>query len=159
MDEYGDFRSRRQQTVWHSLNRFVIVLIAMTVVTLIACAFVPQLKAAREQADRIDDLRGQIGADVRDSILDIQAAAKQVAVSRSNVELAAEALSEAQQRYAAGVADNLAVSQAQASAAQADARPPSDRPKPSMAAPMAAGRAALDRTSFIKASLTCGGLV
>jgi outer membrane protein TolC len=44
----------------------------------------------------------------------------QVAVSHSNVELATEALSEAQQRYAAGVADNLAVSQAQASMAQAD---------------------------------------
>ncbi|MGA3225417.1 MAG: TolC family protein [Acidobacteriaceae bacterium] len=69
---------------------------------------------------QLNDLRGQISADVRDSILDIQAAAKQVAVSRSNVELATEALSEAQQRYAAGVADNLAVSQAQASMAQAD---------------------------------------
>ena len=73
-----------------------------------------------QQQAQLSDLRGQISADVRDSILDIQAAAKQVAVSHSNVELAAEALSEAQQRYAAGVADNLAVSQAQASMAQAD---------------------------------------
>ena len=80
-----------------------------------------QAQAQLEQKQaQLNDLRGQVGADVRDSILDIQAAAKQVAVSRSNVELAAEALSEAQQRYAAGVADNLAVSQAQASAAQAN---------------------------------------
>jgi outer membrane protein TolC len=78
-----------------------------------------QAQLNQEQA-RLNDLRGQISADVRDSILDIQAAAKQVAVSHSNVELATEALSEAQQRYAAGVADNLAVSQAQASMAQAD---------------------------------------
>jgi outer membrane protein TolC len=81
-------------------------------------------QSAQAQLDQkqaqLNDLRGQISADVRDSILDIQAAAKQVAVSHSNVELATEALSEAQQRYAAGVADNLAVSQAQASMAQAD---------------------------------------
>jgi outer membrane protein TolC len=78
-----------------------------------------QAQLEQKQA-QLNDLRGQISADVRDSILDIQAAAKQVAVSRSNAELAVEALSEAQQRYAAGVADNLAVSQAQASMAQAD---------------------------------------
>ncbi len=76
-----------------------------------------QLEQKRAQ---LNDLRGQISADVRNSLLDIEAAAKEVAVSRSNVELAAEALSEAQQRYAAGVADNLAVSQAQASVAQAN---------------------------------------
>ena len=57
---------------------------------------------------------------MRDSILDIHAAEKQVEVSRSNVQLANEALSEAQQRYAAGVSDNLAVSQAQQSVAQAN---------------------------------------
>ena len=75
----------------------------------------------RAQA-QLSDLRGQIGADVRDSILDIQAAAKQVQVAQSNVALAREALSEAQLRYAAGVSDNLAVSQALASLAQADER-------------------------------------
>jgi outer membrane protein TolC len=73
-----------------------------------------------QQQAQLNDLRGQISADVRDSILDIQAAARQVAVSGSNVELATEALSEAQQRYAAGISDNLAVSQAQASVAQAN---------------------------------------
>jgi outer membrane protein TolC len=78
-----------------------------------------QSQLAQKQA-QLSDMQGQVSADVRNSILDIQAAAKQVAVSRSNVELATEALSEAQQRYAAGVADNLAVSQAQASMAQAD---------------------------------------
>jgi len=67
-----------------------------------------------------NDIHGQINADVRDSILDIHAAQKQVEVSRSNVQLANEALSEAQQRYAAGVSDNLAVSQAQQSVAQAN---------------------------------------
>jgi outer membrane protein TolC len=78
-----------------------------------------QAQLDQKQA-QLNDLQGQIRADVRDSILDIQAAAKQVSVARSNVELATEALSEAQQRYAAGVADNLAVSQALTSLAQAD---------------------------------------
>src|SRR3984957_17834381 len=78
-----------------------------------------QAQLEQKQA-QLNVLGGQITADVRDSILDIQVADIQVGVSRSNVELAAEALSEAQQRYAAGVADNLALSQAQASAAQAN---------------------------------------
>ena len=60
MDEYGDFRSRRQHTVWHSLNRLLVALIAFTVVTLIACAFVPELKNASEQSERVEDLRGEI---------------------------------------------------------------------------------------------------
>ena len=41
-------------------------------------------------------------------------------MARSSVDLANEALSEAQQRYASGVSDNLAVSQAQQSVAQAN---------------------------------------
>jgi outer membrane protein TolC len=81
-------------------------------------------KQAQSQLDqeraRLSDLQGQIGADVRDSILDIQSAEKLVEVSRSNVALAREALTESQERYKAGVADNLAVSQALAALAQAD---------------------------------------
>ncbi len=76
-----------------------------------------QLEQKRAQ---LSNLGGQIAADVRDSILDIQAAQKSVQVARSNVQLAREELSEAQQRYAAGVSDNLSVSQAQQSVAQAD---------------------------------------
>ena len=55
----------------------------------------------------------QVNQDVRDGILDIQAAAKLVEATHSNLELAQEELSEAQQRFKAGVADNLPVSQAQ----------------------------------------------
>jgi outer membrane protein TolC len=76
-----------------------------------------QLDQKRAQ---LSNLRGQIAADVRSSILDIQAAQKQVQVAQSNVQLASEELSEAQQRFAAGVSDNLSVSQAQQSVAQAN---------------------------------------
>ena len=76
--------------------------------------------ALDQKKAQFSDLQGQISADVRDAILDIQSAQQRVAVAESNVQLAAEALSEAQQRYAAGVSDNLAVSQAQQSVAQAN---------------------------------------
>ena len=72
------------------------------------------------QRDQQSDLDAQIEADIRDALLDIAAAQQQVEVSHSNMELSKEALAEAQQRYAAGVSDNLAVSEAQQSVAQAD---------------------------------------
>jgi outer membrane protein TolC len=76
-----------------------------------------QLDTAKAQ---LSDKSAQVDADVRDALLDIASAQKQVEVARSSVELANEALSEAQQRYANGVSDNLAVSQAQQSVAQAN---------------------------------------
>ena len=75
-----------------------------------------------EQRDQQSDLDGQIEADVRDSLLDIASSQQQVEVSHSNVELSNEVLSEAQQRYSAGVSDNLAVSDAQQTVAQANSQ-------------------------------------
>lgn len=68
----------------------------------------------------LSDKDAQVDADVRDALFDIASAQKQVEVTRSSVELAQEALSEAQQRFASGISDNLAVSQAQRSVALAD---------------------------------------
>jgi len=78
-----------------------------------------QLDTAKAQ---LSDKNAQIESDVRDALLDIAAAQKQVEVARSSVDLAGEALKEAQERYANGVSDNLAVSQAQQSVAQADSQ-------------------------------------
>ena len=72
------------------------------------------------QKAQLSDLNAQIDADVRDALLDIVSAQQQVEVTRSSVDLANEALSEAQQRYAAGVSDNLAVHQAEQSVAVAN---------------------------------------
>jgi outer membrane protein TolC len=83
-----------------------------------------QAEQAQAQLDtaqaQLSDRKAQIEADVRDSLLDIAAAQQQVQVARSTVDLAHEALKEAQERYANGVSDNLAVSQAQQSVAQAN---------------------------------------
>lgn len=70
--------------------------------------------------DQLSDRNAQVDADVRDALLDIQSAQQQVAVAKSSMDLANEELKEAQERYANGVSDNLAVSQAQQSVAQAD---------------------------------------
>jgi outer membrane protein TolC len=76
-----------------------------------------QLEQARaKQADQVQ----QVNADVRDAILDIQTAAKLVDAAKSNVDLAREALSEAQERFKVGVADSLPVSQALATDRQAE---------------------------------------
>ena len=61
-----------------------------------------------------------MNADIRNAILDIQSAAKLVDTAKSNQDLANEELNEAQQRFRAGVADNLPVSQAQSSVEQAN---------------------------------------
>jgi outer membrane protein TolC len=75
-----------------------------------------QLKQARSQ---LGDLRGRIDYEVRSALLDLNAAAQQVEVARSSVELAEQAFAQSQDRFTAGVADNLEVVQAQESVAAA----------------------------------------
>jgi outer membrane protein TolC len=85
-----------------------------------AHADVLQAEAGLRQARaRLDDLRAQIDNDVRNALLDLQAASDQVNVARSNVDLAEQTLLQAQDRFAAGVTDNLEVVQAQESVASA----------------------------------------
>ena len=73
-----------------------------------------------QASDKLSDQIQQVNADIRDSILDIQSAAKLVDAAKSNLDLANEELSEAQQRFHAGVSDNLPVSQAQSQTEQAN---------------------------------------
>jgi len=75
-----------------------------------------QLKQARSQ---LGDLRGRIDYEVRTALLDLNAAAEQVEVARSSVDLAEQALTQSQDRFSAGVADNLEVVQAQEAVAGA----------------------------------------
>lgn len=75
-----------------------------------------------QQLDQQSDLDAQIEADVRDALLDIASSQQQVEVAKSNVDLSQQELSDAQQRYKAGVSDNLAVSDAQRSVAEANSQ-------------------------------------
>ncbi len=76
--------------------------------------------ALAQSKAKLSDATQQVNADIRSAILDIQSAAKLVDAAKSNVDLATEALSEAQERFHAGVADNLPVSQAQTTFEQAN---------------------------------------
>jgi outer membrane protein TolC len=69
---------------------------------------------------KLSDQIQQVNQDVRDAILDIQSTAKLVEATKSNMDLAREALSEAQQRFKVGISDDLPVSQALAADEQAN---------------------------------------
>jgi outer membrane protein TolC len=73
----------------------------------------------RENRARLDNLRGQIEYEVRTALLDLAAADEQVQVARSSVDLAEQTLTQARDRFAAGVTDNLEVVQAQETVASA----------------------------------------
>jgi outer membrane protein TolC len=74
----------------------------------------------RQTRQQLENLRGQIDYEVRSARLDLTAAADQVEVARSSVELATETLEQARDRFAAGVTDNLEVVQAQEALASAN---------------------------------------
>jgi outer membrane protein TolC len=74
----------------------------------------------RQQRQQLDNLRGQIDFEVRSAMLDLAAAAAQVEVARSSVDLAGQTLAQARDRFTAGVADNLEVIQAQEAVAAAN---------------------------------------
>ena len=76
--------------------------------------------ALANNRNQLDNLRGQIDQDVRDAILDLQSAAEQVEVAKSNVDLAGQTLDQARDRFIAGVTDNIEVVQAQDSVASAN---------------------------------------
>lgn len=76
--------------------------------------------ALREAHQQLDNLRAQIEYEVRTARLDLTAAADQVEVARSSVDLAQQTLVQARDRFAAGVTDNLEVVQAQESVVAAN---------------------------------------
>jgi outer membrane protein TolC len=74
----------------------------------------------QQRKDQLADLQGQIDVEIRNALLDLKTAADQVAVSRDNVDLAGQTLTQARDRFVAGVTDNIEVVQAQESVANAN---------------------------------------
>jgi outer membrane protein TolC len=68
----------------------------------------------------LEDLRAQIDQEVRDAYLDLEAAAQEVSVEKSAVELATETLQQSRDRFSSGVTDNIEVVQAQDALATAN---------------------------------------
>jgi outer membrane protein TolC len=73
----------------------------------------------RQAQAQMADVRGQIDQDIRNALLDLKSSADQVEVAQSSVNLAEEALTQSQDRFSAGVTDNLEVVQAQEAVASA----------------------------------------
>ena len=76
--------------------------------------------AIKQRKDELADLKGQIDFQVRTALLDLKTAADQVAVAQDNLNLATQTLTQARDRFAAGVTDNIEVVQAQDSVANAN---------------------------------------
>jgi outer membrane protein TolC len=80
-------------------------------------------QVAQEQVNvnqsQMENLKTQIDADLRDAYLDFDSAQALVEVARSNVALATKELEQSNDRFQAGVSDNLAVVDSQATLASA----------------------------------------
>jgi outer membrane protein TolC len=73
----------------------------------------------RQRKDKLGSLDQHIEVDIRSALLDLKSAADQVAVARDNLDLANQALTQARDRFTAGVTDNIEVVQAQDAVANA----------------------------------------
>ena len=76
--------------------------------------------ALKQRQAELDNLRGQIEYDLRTAFLDVQTATDEINVATSSLDLAHQQLQQSQDRFAAGVADNLELVQAQQAVAVAD---------------------------------------
>ena len=57
---YGDFRARREATVWQRLNSILRVLLILALVLVIVSLFLPQSKKLTQSRAEIDKLHGQV---------------------------------------------------------------------------------------------------
>jgi cell division protein FtsB len=54
---YGDFRARREASVWQRLNRILLVLLVIAIWLVIVSLFVPPYKKLMQSRTKIDDLQ------------------------------------------------------------------------------------------------------
>ncbi len=76
-----------------------------------------QLQQRRSEAE---DIRGKIDSGIRTAFLDLKSAEDQLHLSQSSIELAKQQLQQSQDRFAAGVTNNIEVVQAQESVVSND---------------------------------------
>ncbi|HEU5335029.1 MAG TPA: TolC family protein [Terriglobales bacterium] len=74
----------------------------------------------RQRESQLADMRARIEYEVRTAFLDLNTAAEQVNVAKSSVDVATQQLSQARDRFAAGVTDTIEVVQAQEALASAN---------------------------------------
>ncbi len=76
--------------------------------------------ALQQRKAELADLGGQIDDQVRTAFFNLKSSSELVSVAESNIDLANQTLAQAQDRFRAGVADNLEIVQAQESVASAN---------------------------------------
>jgi len=74
----------------------------------------------KQRQAQVDNLRAAIEQDIEDALLDIKAAAQQVEVAKTGLDYAQQTLEQSQDRFAAGVTNNVEVIQAQQQLASAN---------------------------------------
>lgn len=73
----------------------------------------------QRRKSELDAMKSRIDADVRSALLDVQTAVLQIQVSKENIDLAQKQLEQSQDRFSAGITNNLEVVQAQQAVAGA----------------------------------------
>ena len=76
--------------------------------------------ALRQRKAELESLRGAIDAEVRRNLTDVRSAERRVQVAGETIKLARQELTQAQDRFGAGVTNNLEVVQAQQAVAAAN---------------------------------------
>lgn len=74
----------------------------------------------KERQAQVDNLKGSIEQEIENALLDLKAAAQQVEVAKTGLDYAQETLEQSQDRFAAGVTNNVEVVQAQQQLASAN---------------------------------------
>jgi outer membrane protein TolC len=116
--DYGDIGRRP----WDSHGTFTVVTslrIPIFVGGSIDASIVEAEAALNQRKAELEDLRGEIYYDIRTAFLDLQAAADRVQVAQSAIKLANEQVQQSQDRFRAGVTNNVEVVQAQEALATA----------------------------------------
>ena len=80
---------------------------------------IQQTALLRQREAEFSDFKGRVEYEVRSAFLDVKAAQEQLEAARTNQDLATQELQQARDRFAAGVASNLEVTQAQETVAAA----------------------------------------
>lgn len=57
---YGDFRARREASIWQQLNRVLRVLLVLACLLVIVSLFLPQYKKLKQSRAEIDTLQSQV---------------------------------------------------------------------------------------------------
>ncbi len=74
----------------------------------------------KQRQAQVDNLKGGIEQDIQDALLDLKAAVQQVEVAKTGLDYAQQTLEQSQDRFAAGVTNNVEVIQAQQQLASAN---------------------------------------